>query len=114
MKALWGILGLAMRAGAIVNGVYACGQAIKGGKARLVLYSKMLSGRSQKELMDGCKYYQVPYACLNDEGALGDSVGKYGKKCIAVTDAQWALRIVQELQTLREPGDVEGEGLCPN
>ena len=89
------LLGLCMRAGRLVSGEQAVLNAIRSGKARLVVVDAGASQNTQKMFADSCEYYDVA-RIMAPEGALGAAIGRPGRMAAAVTDEGFARRI-QEL-----------------
>lgn len=86
------LLGICARAGLIASGQTAVEQALKRGKAHLVVMDAMISEGSKKALSDACRFRNVPAAILNSQ-SLGDAIGKPGRMTAAVTDTALADRI---------------------
>ena len=54
------LLGLAAKAGKVVSGEFATENAVKSGKAFLVLTAEDASNNTRKKFNDMCTYYEVP------------------------------------------------------
>lgn len=78
-------LGIATKASKTITGTELVGNAVAGGKAKLVLVSLDISERSLKDIVNKTDYYQVPmYQVLTDEEIML-ATGK-NRKLIAITD----------------------------
>ena len=74
------LLGLAAKAGKVVSGEFATENAVKSGKAFLVLTAEDASNNTRKKFNDMCTYYEaVSYTHLDvykRQGYLGSLVFK--------------------------------------
>ena len=95
---VWGLLGLASRAGQVASGESTCGIVLKRGEAALVLIDEAASVHTKKGLTDACAYRDVP-AFTVDAGKLGESIGKPGRMTAAVKPGSLA----QQLHRLLQP-----------
>ena len=65
------LLGLAAKAGKIVSGEFATENAVKAGKAFLVLTAEDASDNTKKKFRDMCTFYQVPFYSIGTKEELG-------------------------------------------
>ncbi len=91
------MLGLAVRSRNVVSGGFATEQAVKGGKACLVIIAEDASGNTRKKYSNMCKFYEVPYAYHGTKGVLGHSMGREERSVLAVTDRGFADSIRKHL-----------------
>ena len=84
------MLGLAARSRNVVSGGFATEQAVKGGKACLVIIAEDASENTRKKYSNMCKFYKVPYAYHGTKEVLGHSMGKEERSILAVTDRGFA------------------------
>ena len=70
------MLGLAARSRNVVSGGFATEQAVKGGKAELVIIAEDASGNTRKKYSNMCEFYEVPCAFHGTKAVLGHSMGK--------------------------------------
>jgi ribosomal protein L7Ae-like RNA K-turn-binding protein len=94
MNKLHNFLGLCARAGALKTGEALCERLAKSGGALVVLVDGGASERSKKAMRDACDYGGVPLIELMP-GALGQAVGKPGRMAAAVTEKNFADRLIQ-------------------
>jgi ribosomal protein L7Ae-like RNA K-turn-binding protein len=92
-KPFFSYLGLAMRAGKLATGEDIVLDAVRSGKAKLVILAEDASANTRKKVQDKCGYYQVPIIEQGSRGELGSSIGKAERVMIAVTDAGFAKMI---------------------
>lgn len=101
---LYGMLGLAKRAGKVVSGTDAVIDRVRDGSAVLVLVSGDASESTQKRVTDKCKFYGTEYIVY--EG-VGKAIGKDGCVAVAIVDKNFAdavLNIYNNLTEVAENG----------
>lgn len=87
------MLGLAAKAGKIVSGEFATEQAIKAGKAWLVVIAKDASDNTTKKFTDACAYHHLPVIGYADKDSLGSCIGKDYRSSLAVVDEKLAAAV---------------------
>ena len=95
------MVGLATRAGKVVAGSDGVQQAIRSGKAKLVILADDAARATVKRLTDKCTSYGVLHIVLADKQSLGKMTGGGQAAAIAVTDSNFAneLRRINEENT---------------
>jgi len=83
-------LGLGARAGKLVYGAQGVDQAVKKGKAKLVVVDGGASENTKKEVRDACTYYHVKLIVLDESGVLGESLHKPNNKIIGIACPEFA------------------------
>lgn len=94
---IYGMLGLAVRAGKVVFGSEAASDAVRNQKAHLVILAEDASDRTKKLMNNKCKSFNVPlfeYGTIMD---LGSKLGKKRVSCVAVKDKGFAEEIIRKL-----------------
>ena len=91
------LLGLATRSRNVVSGGFATEEAVKGGKACLVIIAEDASDNTRKKYSNMCEFYKVPYEYYSEKDILGHAIGKEERSCLAVTDAGFADSIQKHL-----------------
>ena len=86
---LRGLLGLSQRAGRLLTGMDNTQNAIRTGKACLVLADESAAENTMKKLADACIYYHVPLMKL-PQGLLEGATGRDGRMMGALTDNGFA------------------------
>ena len=87
MDRLAGMLGLAKKAGRLAAGSAAAIDAIRGGKARIVLIACDASANSKKQLMDKAAFRKVRAEQIHlTTEQLGRALGKARTAAVALTD----------------------------
>lgn len=79
--------GFAMRAGACLSGDFACGRAVKSGKAKFVLLDAAASAATLERYRGLCARAGIPWAELP---GMGSAIGKHGRMVAAITDSGFA------------------------
>jgi ribosomal protein L7Ae-like RNA K-turn-binding protein len=95
---IYSLLGLCQKAGKLVSGEFSVENAIKGGKACLVIVSNDASENTSKKFRDKCDYYEVPFYMFGDKEKLGHAIGKEVRTSIAITDDGFAKSFQKNLR----------------
>lgn len=91
------LIGLAMKAGRVVSGEFSTENAVKEGKACLVLVSEEASDNTKKKFQNMCTYYRVPIYLYGTKIELGRAMGKEFRASLAITDAGFSNAIEKQL-----------------
>ena len=97
LTAVFRLLGLAARAGAILPGTERVREAARAGDARLVFVAGDASGNTRDKLIPLLEARGVPYALAGDRARLGEAVGRAPLGAVAVLDASFAARLSELL-----------------
>ncbi|MDE7232993.1 MAG: ribosomal L7Ae/L30e/S12e/Gadd45 family protein, partial [Lachnospiraceae bacterium] len=81
----------------VVSGGFATEQAVKSGKARLVIIAEDASGNTRKKYNNMCDFYRVPCVIHGTKNVLGHSMGKEERSILALTDEGFADSIQKHL-----------------
>ena len=92
------LLGLARRAGAIAPGTESVRRAIRDGEALLILMAEDASSVQLKKIGTTKDDGSIPRVTLGDRATLGAAVGMAELSAVAVTQASFANRLVEELE----------------
>ena len=96
MTPLYGLLGLASRAGQITLGADLTLREIKSGRAALALLDVGASEGTKKKISDACAYRHVPLHML-PEGEISGACGKEGRMAAAVKPGKLCQRMLELL-----------------
>ncbi|HUF76920.1 MAG TPA: ribosomal L7Ae/L30e/S12e/Gadd45 family protein [Longimicrobiales bacterium] len=96
-SSVYGLLGLARRAGAIVPGTAAVRDSVRSGEAKLVLLAGDASVAQLDKVRRILEKRSVPQVSLGDRAALGAAVGTGPISAVAVTSTPLAGRMLTEL-----------------
>lgn len=99
-KKVLSMLGLAARSRNVASGGFATENAVKSGKAYLVIVSEDASDNTKKKFRNMCEFYKVPFYLFDEKGRLGHSMGKEERTSLAVTNAGFADSIRKHLEDL--------------
>ncbi|MDD3368406.1 MAG: ribosomal L7Ae/L30e/S12e/Gadd45 family protein [Lachnospiraceae bacterium] len=95
---IYSLLGLAAKAGKIVSGEFAVENAIKSGKAALVIVGSDASDNTKKLFQDKCKFYKISFMEYGEKDQLGHAIGKDVRSSIAVMDFGFAKAIHKKVE----------------
>ena len=93
MNKLFGMLGLAKRAGKASTGAFICDKMIRSGRAKLVILAGDASENTKKSVRDSCRYYKVKLIEISDMAALGHATGGGDRAVVSVNDNNFAKAI---------------------
>ncbi|MCH5275036.1 MAG: ribosomal L7Ae/L30e/S12e/Gadd45 family protein [Lachnospiraceae bacterium] len=99
---VYGLLGLAARGRNLVSGEFATENAIKGGKAMMIVVARDASDNTKKRFMDRCSYYEVPIHIYGTKEELGRAIGTEERSSIALLDEGLAHTITKHLEELQD------------
>ncbi len=81
------LLGLAARGRNVASGESQTLNAVKNGKAMLVLVAEDASDNTRKLFADKCGFYRVPFYLYGSKASLGQAIGKDLRSSVAVINA---------------------------
>ena len=96
MNPAHGLMGLCARSGRLPSGDQAVRIALKRSEVYLVLLDGAASPATRKDFTEICLRANIPIR-LTDADALGEAIGKPGRRVAAVTDEALARRLAQLL-----------------
>ena len=80
------LISISAKAGKAASGETAVLDAIRSGKARLVIIAADASEGTADRMIDKCSYYGVRYLRYSDKETLGRSLGKSERSSAAILD----------------------------
>lgn len=80
------LLSIAAKAGKVISGSETVIEAVKSGKAVVLLVAPDASDRSKKVFKDKCSFYKVPVFEAFSKDELGKYTGKDERSAVALTD----------------------------
>jgi ribosomal protein L7Ae-like RNA K-turn-binding protein len=92
------MISMAMKAGALVSGEFACEQAIKDGSGCLCVVATDASANTKKSFSNSCDFYNVKYVEYGTKESLGHAIGKEYRASIVVCDENLSLSILDKIQ----------------
>lgn len=95
MDKVYGILGIATKAGKIVSGFDSVVDCCKKNQVNLVIVANDISEKSRKEIKFVCDKYQVQLINFGDIETNSHSIGKQNRAIIGVCDKGFSKRILE-------------------
>lgn len=96
---VFGLLGLAEKAGKVKSGEFSTEKAVKSGTAFLVLVSEEASDNTKKMFRNMCTFYEVPYYEFGKKEELGHALGKEMRASLAIQDEGFSKAVVKLLES---------------
>ena len=81
------MLGFAQKAGKLASGELAVEQAVRSGKAKLILVAADASDNTRKNYLDMAKFYKIACQETLSKDQFGKAIGKPPRAALAVTDS---------------------------
>ena len=97
MDRVLSMIGLSAKAGKVKSGEFAVEQAVKGGKAYMVIVACDASDNSKKSYRDMCEFYEVPIYFYGNKEDLGNCCGKEFRASVAIMDENLAKAVADKL-----------------
>ena len=94
---IYGLLGLARKAGKISFGTQSCIEAIEKRKAKLVIIAEDCSDRTKKIFEDISKIANVPIRVIGTIENISKCIGQNNKAVIVVKDENFAKEIIKKI-----------------
>ena len=94
---IYGLLGLARRAGKISFGTESSIETIEKKKAKLVILAEDSSDRTKKNFKELCKSMQVEVRIVGTIELLSQSIGQVNKAVLVVKDENFAKEILKRI-----------------
>ena len=91
------MVGIATKAGRTASGEFMTENAIKSGKAALVVLAGDASDNTKKKFKNMCEFYDVPIRIYSTKDELGHAMGKEFRASMAVTDEGLAQTIMKKM-----------------
>lgn len=94
---IYGLLGLARRAGKISFGTESAKETIEKNKAKLVIVAEDCSNRTKKNFESTCKNENVPIRIFGTIEDLSKSIGQNNKAVIVIKDENFAKELLKKI-----------------
>ncbi len=91
------MISMAMKAGKLVSGEFACEQAIKDGSGCLCVIATDASANTKKSFSNSCEFYGIKYIEYGTKESLGHAIGKEYRASIVVCDENLSLSILDKI-----------------
>lgn len=100
------LIGIAKKAGKIAAGEFQTENAVKSGKASLVIISAEASDNTKKKFRNMCTFYDVPVYFYGGKVELGAAIGCEFRASLAVLDEGLSRSIEKKLQMELDGADM--------
>ena len=94
---VFGLLGLATRAGKVQSGEFSTEKSVKSGRSSMVIVSEEASDNTKKMFRNMCTYYKVPIYLFGTKDELGHAMGQEFRASLSVEDAGFARSMVERM-----------------
>ncbi len=94
----YGYLGLAAKAGKAPSGEFQTEEAVKRGRAGVVILATDASENTKKHFKDMCAFREIPVVELTDKEELGRRIGRSFRASLAITDQGLARAFLKALE----------------
>ncbi len=91
------LLSLCQRAGKMTTGEIV-GELISRRNAKLIIIAGDASDNTKKKFINKCEHYNTAYIIYSTKAELSAAIGKYDRSVFAVTDKNFADRLISELK----------------
>lgn len=95
MDKIYGILGIAAKAGKIVSGFDAIQDATKRKQVTLIIVAKETSEKTQKEMRFICDKYGIPLVVFGNIEGNSHAIGKKNRALIGICDEGLAKKFLE-------------------
>ena len=102
MDKILSLAGLARRAGKAVSGEFSAEEALKKGKARLVILAEDASENTKKKFADRCAYRRTELISYGSKASLGQALGQEERAVLAITDEGFAAAVLKAFHDNKE------------
>lgn len=90
-------ISIAMKAGKLASGEFACEEAIKDGSGFLCIIASDASDNTKKSFSNSCDFYNVKLVEYGTKESLGHAIGKEFRASIVVRDENLSLSILNKM-----------------
>ncbi len=101
MREMLSLLGLAQRAGAVIDGDKRVLQAMRSPRRPLVFMASDIGKNNRKKILDKAATYDIEVLDCFDGATLSKAVGKDNRKTLAVIDERFIEQIGRRMRTER-------------
>lgn len=101
---IYGILGLAQRAGKVRSGEFSAEKSLKEGRCRLLLLPEDASDNTRKKFHNMSDFRRVPIREYGTKEELGHALGKEERSSVSIEDEGFAEAVISIL----DGGNVNG------
>ena len=107
---IYSFIGLARKAGAVAPGESAAINALRNGKAYIVILANDASENTQKRFTNYCNSKSVQLVPFGLKSSLGETLGKEVFSVMAITDKRFSDRIIELIRLNNQDNTAHGGG----
>ena len=96
-KKIYGLLGLARRAGKLSFGTESSIETIEKKKAKLVIVATDSSDRTKKNFKELCEKYNIPIRIIGTIDDLSKSIGQINKAVFVIKEENFAKELIKRI-----------------
>lgn len=104
LERVYGLLGLARRAGKLVDGQERVLDAVTSKRAALLVVALDAGANGHKKLLDKAATYEVNVFTVPTKSSLGRAIGRAEASAIAVLDPGFAAKLVERFEEINGGG----------
>ncbi len=94
---IYGLIGLARRAGKLSFGIESCKQEIEKGKGKLIIIAKDISEKTKSKIEELAKVHKVPLRQIGTIEELSNSIGQVKKAIIVIKEENLAKELIKRI-----------------
>ena len=102
MNKIYGILGIAAKAGKIISGFDSINDAAKKKQVNLIIVSEDASEKTIKEMRFTCDKYEIPLVVFGTIDENSHAIGKKNRATIGICDLGLANRFLELVKEISE------------
>lgn len=92
---VFGLVGLATRAGKVIFGTDACVEAVEKSKIKLIIIAKDASDRTKNKFINLCQSQNIKLIIFGTIDEISSSTGKQNKAVIGLKDINFSNEIIK-------------------
>ena len=94
---VFGLLGLAAKAGKVQSGEFSTEKSVKSGRSHMVIVSEEASDNTKKKMKNMTAFYETPLYVYGSKDDLGHCIGKEYRSMVAVLQPGFAKSVMKQL-----------------
>lgn len=94
---IYGLIGIATKAGKITAGSEACFEAIEKRAIKLILIAEDAADRTKKQFKEKCIQFQIPVYEISSIENLSKAIGKVNKAVLGIKEKGLAQAIIKNI-----------------
>ena len=94
---VYGLIGLAQKAGCVSSGEQACETAVRSGEEGVLILASDASKNTEKKFTDKCAFYKVPLIRMASKEELGRIIGKQERSVLFI-NAKMSAAVIKKAE----------------